>query len=184
MKDLTDVLAVTGKSGLFKLVAQAKSSIIVESLQDGKRFPVYATDAVSSLEEISIFTETEDMPLKEVFKRIYEKNGGEKAPSHKAPPADLKALMQKAVPEYDEDRVYISDIKKIVKWYNYLHEAGMMGFIEEMNKEAEKEMKETEAEKEKEDKEAQKEMKETEAEKEDKEAAKEKDDKSDTRKEE
>ncbi|MFW6019336.1 MAG: DUF5606 domain-containing protein [Bacteroidales bacterium] len=142
MKDLTEILAISGKSGLFKMVAQAKNSIIVESLEDGKRLPVHSTQTVSSLEEISIFTETEDMPLKDVFKRIYEKTGGEKAPSPKASSGELKKFMEEAVPEYDKERVYISDIKKVMKWYNKLHEADMLGFVhaeEENNEQSESE---------------------------------------------
>lgn len=129
MKDLTEILAISGKGGLFKMVAQAKSSIIVESLDDGKRTPVYASQAVSSLEEISIFTEGEDLPLKDVFKRIYIKTEGGQAPSHKASAKELKEFMEEVVPEYDKDQVYISDIKKIMKWYNKLHEAEMMDFV-------------------------------------------------------
>lgn len=143
MKDLTEILAISGKSGLFKMVAQAKNSIIVESLEDGKRSPVHSTQAVSSLEEISIFTETEDMPLKDVFKRIYKKTGGEKAPSPKASSDELKKFMSEVVPEYDEDRVYISDIKKVMKWYNKLHDADMLGFVH--HKEEEENEDKTEA---------------------------------------
>lgn len=131
MKDLTEILAVTGKGGLFKLVAKTSNSIIVESLADGKRFPVYAAESVSSLEEISVFTLGEDMPLKEVFQRFLKQLNRGKAPSHKAPPAELKKLMEEAVPEYDADRVYTSDIKKIVKWYNALLDANMMDALEE-----------------------------------------------------
>ncbi|MCF8331915.1 MAG: DUF5606 domain-containing protein [Bacteroidales bacterium] len=129
MKDLTEILAISGKGGLFKMVAQAKNSIIVESLNDGKRMPVHATEAVSSLEEISIFTDGEDMPLKDVFKRIYEKTEGGKAPSHKDPADQLKAFMEEVVPDYDKDQVYISDIKKVMKWYNNLHDADMLSFV-------------------------------------------------------
>lgn len=129
MKDLTEILAISGKGGLFKMVAQAKSSIIVESLDDGKRTPVYASQAVSSLEEISIFTDDEDLPLKDVFKRIYKKTDGGQAPSHKASAKELKDFMKEVVPEYDKEQVYISDIKKIMKWYNKLHEAQMLEFV-------------------------------------------------------
>lgn len=126
MKDLTEILAISGKGGLFRLVTQAQNSIIVESLIDKKRFPVHSTQAVSSLEEISIFTEAEDLPLKDVFKRIYDKTGGEKTISHKASSNELKEFMEEVVPEYDEERVYVSDIKKVVKWYNHLKDAEML----------------------------------------------------------
>ena len=149
MKDLTEILSISGKSGLYKMIAQAKNSIIVESLEDGKRSPVHSTQAVSSLEEISIYTETEDMPLKDVFTRIYEKTQGGKAPSPKASSDELKNFMAEAVPEYDKDRVYVSDIKKVVKWYNKLHEADMLDFVhaeEDKNGEENGESNETQKE--------------------------------------
>ncbi len=147
MKDLTEILAISGKGGLFKMVAQTKNSIIVESLENGKRTPVYSTQAVSSLEEISIFTEGEDMPLKDVFKSIYEKTDGGKAPSHKAPAQELKDFMEEVVPEYDRDQVYISDIKKVMKWYNNLHDADMLGFVHAQEEEAAEEKEEKQDEK-------------------------------------
>ncbi len=147
MKDLTEILAISGKGGLFKMVAQTKNSIIVESLENGKRTPVYSTQTVSSLEEISVFTEGEDMPLKDVFKRIYEKTGGGKAPSHKAPAQELKGFMEEVVPEYDRDQVYISDIKKVMKWYNNLHDAGMLDFVHARDEEASSEKEENQEEK-------------------------------------
>lgn len=129
MKDLTEILAISGKGGLFKIVAQSKNSVIVESLQDGKRIPVHASQAISSLEEISIFTTGEDLLLKDVFKRIFEHTEGQKAPSHKASDAELQAFMEKVVPEYDKDQVYVSDIKKVMKWYNHLYDADMLDFV-------------------------------------------------------
>lgn len=151
MKDLTKILAISGKSGLYKMVAQAKNSIIVESLSDGKRFPVYSKGAASSLEEISIFTtNTEDLPLKYVMKRIYDKTGGEKTIQHKSSSEELKEFMKDIVPEYDEERVYVSDIPKIVKWYNHLKDVNMLDELfagsdedtEENNNEEENENKE------------------------------------------
>lgn len=119
---LENLLSISGKSGLFRLVGQMKNGIIVESLEDGKRFPVHGSAKVSALEEISIYTEEEEIPLKDVFDRIYEKMNGEKAMSHKDDKNKIKALFEEVVPEYDAERVYVSDMVKVVKWYNELIE--------------------------------------------------------------
>ena len=92
---------------------------------------VASTQKISSLEEISIFTETEDIPLKEVFKKIHDLLEGEKALSHKSTPEELKDFFDDAVPDYDKERVYVSDIKKVIQWYNILHEKEMLDFTEE-----------------------------------------------------
>ncbi len=133
--DLSKILSISGKPGLYKMVAQSKNGAIVESLSDKKRFPAFATDRVSSLEEISIFTNDEDMSLKDVLKAIYKKQNGEKAIDHKADPKELKEFFENAIPDYDHDRVYISDIKKVINWYNLLHEYEMLDFSEEEKEE-------------------------------------------------
>jgi hypothetical protein len=131
MMDLTEILAISGKPGLYKMISHTKSGMLVESMNDQKRFPVFAHEKVSSLEEISIFTETEDLPLRDIFKRIYELLEGEKALSHKSSARELEEFFDDAVPEYDKDRVYVSDIKKVIQWYNLLHEKDMLDFTEE-----------------------------------------------------
>ena len=130
--DLSKILAVSGKPGLYKMLTQTKSGFIVESLIDGKRFPVFAHERVSSLEEISIFsTGEEDLPLKEVFKKINAKTEGKPAPDAGANGETLKKFFQEAVPEYDPERVYVSDMKKTLAWFNLLLEKEMLDFTEE-----------------------------------------------------
>lgn len=136
---LKGILSVSGHSGLFKLVAEAKNNIVVESLDTNKRMPVYSTAKVSSLEDIAIFTENEDMPLKDVFKAINNLVNGGATISVKSSDKELKAYFQKVLPEYDKDRVYISDIKKVLLWYNALHEKNLLDFSEPDVKETEDE---------------------------------------------
>lgn len=142
---LKGILSVSGHSGLFKLVAEAKNNIIVESLDTNKRMPVYSTAKVSSLEDIAIFTENEDMPLKDVFKAINNLENGGAAISVKSTDKELKAYFQKVLPEYDKDRVYISDIKKVLLWYNALHEKNLLDFSEPDAKETKDEKTEDSA---------------------------------------
>ncbi len=132
--DLKDILSIAGKPGLFKNIGQAKSGVIVESLIDGKRFPAFAHERISSLAEISVFTHEDDVPLVDVFKKIYEKFEGKEAIAPKADGKELKAFMKEVLPDYDEDRVYTSDIKKMVSWYNLLLSKGMVEFTEEEEK--------------------------------------------------
>jgi hypothetical protein len=145
--DLSKVLAISGKPGLYDSVAQTKTGVVVESLIDGKRFPAFAHERISSLAEISVFTVEDDLPLEDVFKKIYEKYEGKQAIDHKASGDDLKAFMLEILPEYDQDRVYTSDIKKIVMWYNLLVEKEMLDFTEKeeaVETEAGEEVAETE----------------------------------------
>ena len=128
---LKGILSISGQSGLFKLVAESKNNIIVESLETQKRMPVYSTVKVSALEDIAIYTETEDKPLKEIFKAISDQEDGGTAISHKSANNELKSYFEKVVPDYDKDRVYISDIRKVLMWYNTLQEKGMLDFTEE-----------------------------------------------------
>jgi hypothetical protein len=129
--DLKDILSIAGKPGLYKNIGQAKSGVIVESLIDGKRFPAFAHERISSLAEISVFTYEDDIPLEEVFKKIYEKFEGKEAIDPKAGGKELKAFMKEVLPDYDEDRVYTSDIKKLVAWYNLLISKGLVEFTED-----------------------------------------------------
>ncbi len=124
--NIKDILAVSGKPGLFKMLSQGKNSIIVEGLTDGKRMPVYAAHQISALEEISIYTETEDKPLKDIFREIYIKHEGKEAISPKSSANELEAFFSEILPDYDRDRVYPSDIKKVVQWYNLLLKAGLV----------------------------------------------------------
>jgi cytoskeletal protein RodZ len=123
--NLTGIISISGKSGLFKVVAQSKNSIIVESLIDKKRSPAYSTDRISALDDISIYTYEEDFPLKEVYAKIYEKEQGKDAPSHKENLSVLEAYLEAVLPNYDKARVYPSDIKKLFQWYNLLNAKGL-----------------------------------------------------------
>ena len=129
--DLKEILAIAGRPGLFKMVGQTKNGVVVESLTDGKRFTAFVHERISSLEEISIYTETEDLPLKDVFKKIFEKQEGKTAIDPKSSAQDLKDFFLEAIPDYDEERFYLSDIKKVIKWYNLLQEKDMLSFEEE-----------------------------------------------------
>jgi len=138
--ELKDFLAISGKSGLFKLVAQARNGIVVESLEDKKRHVAPATARVSSLEDIAIFTHDEEIPLADIFFLIHEHTDGKEVLSHKAPPEELKSYFKELVPEYDEDRVYVSDIKKVLQWYNQLVQHDLLEVIDkEEDKEEDKE---------------------------------------------
>ncbi len=119
---LKDVLAISGKPGLFIYVSQSRNGIIVESVLDKKRMAVHSTTKVSALEDIAIYTETEEVPLKEVLLKIYEKENGNQTISHKLTNDELKSFFETILPDYDKDRVYVSDIKKLINWYNLLIE--------------------------------------------------------------
>jgi hypothetical protein len=123
--EFNKIIAVTGKPGLFQVVSQTKTGIIVESLTDKKRFPILSTQNVSLLENIAIFTYDEEVPLLTVFKSIYEKSAGKETISHKESGKKLSAFFSEVLPDFDEDRVYTSNIKKIVQWYNALIAVGM-----------------------------------------------------------
>lgn len=129
--NIKEILAVSGKPGLYKMLSQGKNSIIVEGLDDKKRFPVYGAHQISALEEISIYTETEDKPLKEIFQNIFNILEGKEAPTHKSSANILEKFFADVLPDYDRDRVYISDIKKVVQWYNILLNAGIISAEEE-----------------------------------------------------
>ncbi len=122
--DLTGIIAISGKPGLFKVIAQGKNNIIVESLIDNKRIPAYASDRISALDDISIYTYDEDMPLRDLLTSIYEKQGGKEAPSHKENITVLQNYLLEILPNYDQERVYPSDVKKMFQWYNLLHKSG------------------------------------------------------------
>ena len=126
--ELKEILAISGQPGLYKFVAQSTRGVIVESLVDGKRMNAASNSKVSALTEISIFTEGEDIPLAEVFTKIYEHTNGQPAISHKEEPARLKAFFAEVLADYDRDRVHVSDMKKVFSWFNTLLGAGFTEF--------------------------------------------------------
>ncbi|HJV78234.1 MAG TPA: DUF5606 domain-containing protein [Paludibacter sp.] len=129
---LKEILSVTGKPGLFKLVSQGKNMLIVESLIDGKRFPAYTKDKVVSLGDIAIFTETAEIPLGQVLESVKTKeNGSVCSIDPKSDNDKLRKYMLEVLPEYDRDRVYPSDIRKLLSWYNILVNAQITEFVAE-----------------------------------------------------
>src|SRR5690554_4838044 len=147
--DLSGIISISGKPGLFKVVAQSKNNIIVESLIDNKRIPAYSTDRISALEDISIYTYEEDVPLKEVYTSLATKENCGEGPSHKESLNKLSAYLEEILPDYDQDRVYPSDIKKLFQWYNILQKAGLIKLEEEKKEEEPKEEAKKEAPKKK-----------------------------------
>ena len=126
--EFKDILAISGMPGLYKYVAQSTRGIIVESLADGRRQNASATSRVSALAEISMFTEGEDIALAEVFTRMYAHTNGQQAISHKESAEKWQAEFAVGLPEYDRERVHVSDIKKAFSWFNILVEAGVTEF--------------------------------------------------------
>jgi ABC-type glycerol-3-phosphate transport system substrate-binding protein len=135
---LDKILSVSGRPGLYKVQAQTRSGFLAESLLDGKRISVGIQHNVSILSEIAIYTLTEELPLREVLKKIKEKeNGKPTSVGHKDGKDKLEEYFFEVLPDYDEDRVYASDIKKIVQWYNLLQKHDLLDVIEESSSDEE-----------------------------------------------
>ena len=147
--DLSKIVSISGKSGLYLVKSQAVGRLIVESVIDGKCTPAFAHDRMSSLEEISIFSTDEDRPLKDVFKMIHEKMGDKVDFDYKkATPEQLREKFAFVMPDYDEEAVYPSDMKKVFAWYQMLMDKNLLDFTEEeAQPEAEAENAEAPAEK-------------------------------------
>ncbi len=124
--DLTKIISISGKPGLYKLISQAKGGFIVEDLDKGKKTSISAQNNVSLLENVAIYGISEEFPLKEVFTKIYEKENGGPTINHKESGANLRKYMEEVLPEYDESRVYDSDLKKLFQWYNILQEKDLV----------------------------------------------------------
>ena len=137
---LETIISITGKPGLYKILSQIKNGLIVESLTDNKRMPVYASEKVSALNDISIYTYTADIPLKEVYEKMFKKTGGKEAISHKSKPEELRSFLEQVVEDFDQDRVYNSDLKKLFQWFNLLV---VNGILVDKKEEEEKPKKET-----------------------------------------
>ena len=127
---LKDILVVSGQSGLFKYISQGRNNVIVENMCDNKRTTIPATTKISMLENIAIFTAEGNITLREVFKKIQDKENGGVSINHKSPDAELKKYFAELLPTYDRERVYVSDFKKVAQWYNLLHELGITDFEE------------------------------------------------------
>ncbi len=131
MIDLSGYISITGQPGLFKIIAQSKSGIIVEGLQDKKRINVYASTKVSTLSDISMFTSGDDKPLDEIMTTIFEKEKGGAAVDQKADDKTIEAYFASILPEYDKERVYVSNMRKLILWYNTLQSTGHLKTKEE-----------------------------------------------------
>ena len=137
--DLSKILAISGQSGLYLYVSQARNGAIVEALTDKKRTSVGMTNKLTSLADISIYTDDEEVKLQEVFLNMKEVLGENDAPSAKSKPEELKALFEKALPTYDRDRFYVSHMKKVVEWYNALKNYASLDFVNPEEEVAEQE---------------------------------------------
>ena len=127
--DLSKILAVSGQSGLFLYISHARNGAVVEALADKKRTSVSMTSKITSLADISIYTDDEEVKLQQVFLNMKEVLGDAEAPSAKSKPEELKALFEKALPTYDRDRFYVSHMKKVVEWYNALKNYASLDFV-------------------------------------------------------
>jgi|TARA_B100000674_G_scaffold93445_1_gene65906 hypothetical protein len=132
--ELKDFISVAGKSGLHTIVGKSKNNVIVESLKDKKRFPIFNTNKISALSDISIYTYDEEILLSEVFDRIQKKYQKDAAISHLEKGDELRKVFEELIPNYDQEQVYNSDIKKVFQWYNILHETNNL-IQEESNEE-------------------------------------------------
>lgn len=139
MIDLTGIIAISGQPGLYKVIAQSKNGIIVENLTDKKRTSISSTAKVSSLEEISMFTTSDDKPIAEIMTSIYDKEKGGAALDAKADDKSVVAYFAAVLPDYDKDRVYTSNMRKLFAWYNGLQSTGNLKLKEEDKKDELKE---------------------------------------------
>lgn len=138
---LKTILSIAGKPGLYKLISQGKNMLIVESLTDKKRLPAYGNEKIISLGDISMYTDDDDVPLREVLLSMKKKENGQAVALDikKASSEELNAYLAVVLPEFDRDRVHTSDIKKLISWYNILVGAGMTDFEEEVEETTEAE---------------------------------------------
>lgn len=128
---LNKILSVSGKSGLFKLISTGKNLSIVESLSDAKRYPIHANDKAVALSDVSLYTQTDDVPLVDVLNKIKEKENGNKSTvSPKDSSNKLFGYLAEILPDYDAERVYASDVKKLISWYNILIENNIELIVE------------------------------------------------------
>ena len=137
--DLSKILAISGQSGLYLYVSQARNGAIVEALADNKRSSIGMTNKITSLADISIYTDDEEVKLQQVFLDMKEVLGENDAPSAKSSAEELKGLFEQALPAYDRDRFYVSHMKKVVEWYNALKNYASLDFVNPDEETAEQE---------------------------------------------
>ena len=143
--NIDGIIAVSGKPGLYKVIGQTKNGVIVTSLSDGKKLAMSSSSKMSALQDIAIYTYAEEIPLVDVLEKIRIKEDGKAAIGHKSSAAVLSDYFRTILDDYDEDRVYPSDIKKVISWYNTLQKEGLA--VESVEEEAPKEVKEKKEEK-------------------------------------
>ena len=136
--NLEGIINVAGKPGLYKVVSQGKNTVIAEALTDGKKTPLFSHNQSNMLEEIGIYTYDDTKPLSEIFDEIAIKENEGQALSHKSSTNQLIDYFREILTDYDEERVYISDIKKVIQWYNVLQKAGLIELPKEKKKVAKK----------------------------------------------
>lgn len=142
--NLAGIIAISGKPGLYKVVKQGKNNLFVQALDSDKITPAYTSDKISALEDISVYTYENDVPLLELLGLIAEKSNYEATLSHKEDKKKLESFFEEIVPNYDKERVYFSDIKKIFQWYNQLQNFGLLvkpSIVEEVEQTTENEVK-------------------------------------------
>ena len=144
MIDLKGIISISGMPGLYKVVAQSKNGVIVESLTDKKRFPAFASHKISTLEDISMYTTGDDKPLREIMKSIYDKENGGACIDAKKEDKDIVDYFLSVLPDYDKERVYLSNMRKLFSWYNQLQATGNLklkdeGTVEDSDKSVKKE---------------------------------------------
>jgi len=132
-----DILAISGYGGLYRFISQGRNGVIVEGLTDKKRMNAAASARISALEDIAIYTEDKEIPLKEIFRRIFRKENGGQAIDPKSANDNLKNYFEQIVPDFDRDKVYVSDMKKVFTWYNTLLAENMIGLEEDPQVETE-----------------------------------------------
>ncbi len=133
--DLTKIIVVSGKSGVFKVIAQSRSGFIAESLIDGKKMPISASNRITTIDDIVVFTETDEVKLREIFLKMKDKTNAQQAVDHKSDDDQIKEFFGSVLPDYDKERVYVSDMKKMIFWYNLLQKNDMLDFEEEKTEE-------------------------------------------------
>jgi hypothetical protein len=144
--DLSKIMSISGKNGLYKLISQGKNNFIVESLEDGKRVPAFSHDGIATLDNISIFTEDEDILLTKVFRLIFQKENGAEITTILNDNTKLKKYFEEVLPNYDKERVYVSNIKKVIVWYNILVKYNLIDLEEEKTENQEQEQEEPKTE--------------------------------------
>lgn len=141
---ISEILAIAGKPGLFKILASSSKNLVVESLIDGKRTSVPGSVRVSSLADITMYTTSDDVPLKDILEGMHKKTKGGEAPAHTSSPQEIKDFIDSVVKDLDYERIYVSDLKKLVQWYNLILAQGGLPFEveEEVEGKAKKEAQE------------------------------------------